>query len=419
MAVDLEIIANGHLKRELLLEYAGAPGKFDDDTVEQIWRHLDLCEDCMELYEAIREGDTVPKKVPVPPPTPADHREPENNEAIKPMSEMPSPILELETALDAATNGSPEKTEPAGRRAKEPAIEGLISGEVFESEEPMEKIETESLAESEERNSRERIRAALLKPVPLLDEESDPESDSDPADEPGDTPVPGTVVENEAPPEAVPARETDAEQPESRPDPEPPAAPSRPTRQRPSAGSAEEPLERLVRRAGDFVKKPANAVLCAVCLLVVVAAVVLSLVLFGPATKEASPVSGWAPLDVIETRTPLQEVLIRTTSGGRIPAADGTDVTLDFRGIKTLVIAVDLDFIKGKTEPHEVVVHNPEGQVVFQEAVPQIYLDDGRFFLRLIPRVFETDQTYKLELRAGGDAGESLLVAESVFDVLK
>jgi hypothetical protein len=64
-------------------------------------------------------------------------------------------------------------------------------------------------------------------------------------------------------------------------------------------------------------------------------------------------------------------------------------------------------------------VRNPEGTPVFQEPIPQLYVDDGRFFLRLVPKLFEAGQTYKLELVSELAGGDTRVIAESVFDVTK
>jgi hypothetical protein len=64
-------------------------------------------------------------------------------------------------------------------------------------------------------------------------------------------------------------------------------------------------------------------------------------------------------------------------------------------------------------------VRDPEGTLVFQEPIPQLYVDDGRFFLSLVPKLFEAGETYKLELVSQLAGGDTRVVAESVFDVTK
>ena len=163
--------------------------------------------------------------------------------------------------------------------------------------------------------------------------------------------------------------------------------------------------------------RPRNAVIGGAAILLIAGALIAALTLGGDTTP--SPVAGWESLDVIETNVPLQEVLIRKMRRGRIAAATGTDVTLHFRGVDKLVIAVDLDFIKGNSSIYEVIVRDPEGTPVFQEPIPQLYVDDGRFFLRLVPKLFEAGQTYKLELVSELANGDTRVIAESVFDVTK
>ena len=56
MSVDQRIIVNGHIAPDLLRDFALQPGGFDDDTVEDIWQHLDECQGCIADYEALRDG---------------------------------------------------------------------------------------------------------------------------------------------------------------------------------------------------------------------------------------------------------------------------------------------------------------------------------------------------------------------------
>jgi hypothetical protein len=515
MSVDQEILVNGHLAQQLLREYAECPDDFDDDAVEEIWQHLDMCEDCIEDFEAIREGRLKEKPADDPgetePPDDqtleADAFDPddlagakvetkqddgEHINGLMPVGDDPTRNgvpdeykngdknrgIETESPIDAATESAEEpsdeadtETEPvaddetapvaddvksvdetdddsrdeddeipeasddepdetpeppddepddADDSSDENVIEGLITGEVLASDEPADQLETETAVEAGERIAQEQHQktdepaeqnTAEHDPGPEPESAAEePSADVEPVEEPEDDPF-------IAP--AEPAEPPEMSKPGPRPTaPAQPATPARPAKQaRPAAAAKSEPLEDLLKKVFAALAKPRNAIICGSVIVLTAAALVYALVFAGG--KDVSPVAGWAPLDVIETRVPLQEVLIRKMRNGRIARARGTDVTLDFRGVDKLVIAVDLDFIKGKQLPYELIVRDPDGTGVFQEQIPQEYLDDGRFFLRLIPKQFELDQTYKLELISHRADGSNRVVAESVFDVLK
>ena len=56
-SIDRKRVDAGHLSTRLLKEYAEAPDAFGEDAVESIWAHLDVCDDCADLYDRIKESD--------------------------------------------------------------------------------------------------------------------------------------------------------------------------------------------------------------------------------------------------------------------------------------------------------------------------------------------------------------------------
>ena len=56
---------------------------------------------------------------------------------------------------------------------------------------------------------------------------------------------------------------------------------------------------------------------------------------------------------------------------------------------------------------------------VFREQIPPLYIEDGRFFLRLVPKQFTEDRVYTLSLNANDDSGKATTIGECVFRVLK
>lgn len=469
MSVDQKIIVDGHVSRPLLREFAKDPDGFDEDTVEAIWEHLDDCEACVEDYETIREGghpakrDTAEETPPVPESIgegaiESDAFDPEDLKSAKveeteqddshinglmPVGDDPARSglpdeyrngdrpakvkMEMESSIDAARDdeskaeeasddaGESEDGEDDNRRPvlKAPEIEGLITGEVPPLEEETDRLETESAVEAGERITQEDPKQDTA-----AEDGGEASQDSEIGEIDLDIEVPD--IDDSAPEEdgagedEVPFIDPAVEEkPARRPaHPDPAVLPKVP-----AAKKKSEPLEDTLNSALAFLVRPRNAIIFGGALLLIVAAIVTAVVITGD--KKERLIAGWEPLDVIETSVPLQEVIVRKMYRGRIPRASGPDVTLDFRGIDRLVIAVDLDFIKGKSSPHDVIVRNPAGMNVYQEPIPQLYLDDGRFFLRLVPNQFEEGQLYKLELVTYHADESILVVAESVFDVSK
>jgi hypothetical protein len=495
MSVDQKIIVDGHVSRQLLREFGEHPGEFDDDIVEEIWKHLDNCESCIEEYESIREGRLVggsatsrdpsrsnghapvdlefdaidPDKLESSPATESETVETDSDAPEPADSDTPSgdpsgefrdghrPTnirIETESLIDAACGKQSDK-EDAGQAdaedvtdeedsatAESETIEGLITGEVLPCREEADRLETESASDAGERLQKEKL------DVDTSDESGDGEDAGETEEDAAEEEPNGTAVDRVeeleeevaqvaiAEPEEDEAVESPKQAPEpdasaAEPDPIPaPVARPRPPRPKPStrpkpatrpaparAATKSEPLEDLLNKALSFFMRPRNAIIGGAAAVLIAGAIITIMSLGGNTTP--SLVAGWEPLDVIETNVPLQEVLIRRIRRGRIAAATGTDVTLHFRGVDKLVIAVDLDFIKGNSSVYEVIVRDPEGTPVFQEPIPQLYVDDGRFFLRLVPKLFGAGETYKLELVSQLAGGNTRVIAESVFDVTK
>src|SRR5262245_12414206 len=76
--------------------------------------------------------------------------------------------------------------------------------------------------------------------------------------------------------------------------------------------------------------------------LAVLGAIVL--VLVGLEIASARRVAQWAPVDVVDSRDPLQDLPIRlAASDGMVRPAQTYDAVLDLKGIDHLVVGVDLD----------------------------------------------------------------------------
>jgi hypothetical protein len=147
-------------------------------------------------------------------------------------------------------------------------------------------------------------------------------------------------------------------------------------------------------------------------LIVVGALIALSVV-------RAQRVAEWAPLDVVSSRDPLQELPIRTAGkDGVVRPANTYDAVLDMSRISHLVVGVDLDRIARDSAPHDAVLRNEDGKELFREEIAAHYFEDGRFMLRLFARRFPAG-VYWLEVEVANDSGDSRVVAASWFEVLR
>jgi hypothetical protein len=130
-------------------------------------------------------------------------------------------------------------------------------------------------------------------------------------------------------------------------------------------------------------------------------------------------VAEWAPLDVVSSRDPLQELPIRNAGrDGVVHPAHTYDAVLDLSRISSLVVGVDLDRIRREADRYDAVIRNEGGDEMFREPIAPGYFEDGRFMLRLFTRRFPAG-VYWLEIEAAGQGEESRVVAASWFEVVR
>jgi hypothetical protein len=148
-------------------------------------------------------------------------------------------------------------------------------------------------------------------------------------------------------------------------------------------------------------------------LLVVAALVILTV-------ARSHRVAQWAPLDVVSSRDPLQELPIRIAGrDGVVRPASTHDAVLDMKRISTLVVGVDLKRIQPAPGGNAVVIRNEKGEERFRGMIASQYFTDGRFMLRLFARQFPAG-VYWLEIEGMDDSGnDARVVAASWFEVLR
>ena len=446
MSTDLQIIVEGHVELGSLRQFAETPESFDDDAVEAIWQHLDVCETCMQKFEEVREGrshkpeptcESTSSSPPAKTVTPVIEPGAFNPEDLTPAKIEPQKTDGIAingwmpVGDDPTRNGVPDeylsetKRKTAGGEGDKKAAQdpsparvasdaGIVDREERGSVLPRppagtpgahtERIELETLTETS------RAAAPTKSPAGRSNPEWPREAaKARPARK--DSPARPSASDQSQPTTRGPRPER-SDNKKAQPTSSSPARPI-PGSVRPTES---EPLEELLNRFLGMLARPRNAMIAGAIVLAVVAALVGSFVLRG---GKPAPVAGWEPLSVIDSRVPLQEVIVRHSLSGRIPAIEGNDVTLDFSGVSRLVIAVDLSWLDRQADFYQAVVRDRTSATVFDERIPDLYLDDGRFFLRLVPKEFQNGQTYQLEILARNPDGSSRKIAESVFDVKK
>lgn len=152
-------------------------------------------------------------------------------------------------------------------------------------------------------------------------------------------------------------------------------------------------------------------------LLVAAGVVVVALVVAG--VMRGQRAAEWAPIDVVDSRDPLQELPIRVADEeGVVRPAATYDAVLDLSSIDELVLGVDLDFVPRGAGAYQAVLRDAEDREHFRGVIDGAYFDEGRFMLRLFSRRFDAAD-YRLEIEADDARGDMRVVAASWFQILK
>jgi hypothetical protein len=153
--------------------------------------------------------------------------------------------------------------------------------------------------------------------------------------------------------------------------------------------------------------------LAGILLLLIAALVVIGVV-------RSRRVAVWAPVSVIASREPLQELPVRVAVPGEaVEPAHTYDAVLDLSSINSIVVGVDLDYIVKGIPRYDAVIRSADGSERFRSRIKQEYFADGRFMLRLFaPRFPAGDYTLDVE---GFDEGatDGRIVASSWFQILR
>ncbi len=167
-------------------------------------------------------------------------------------------------------------------------------------------------------------------------------------------------------------------------------------------------LDSVVSRIPGGTK---NARLAAVALVVVVAVIV------GVTATRGHRVAAWAPVSVVLSHDPLQELPIRVAGkNGIVRPARTHDAILDLKSISSLVVGVNLRTLPKGAERYEAVIRNEAGQERFRSTIAPEYFKEGRFMLRLYSRRFAHGD-YRLEIEAVRGETDKRVVAVSWFQV--
>lgn len=131
-------------------------------------------------------------------------------------------------------------------------------------------------------------------------------------------------------------------------------------------------------------------------------------------------VAEWAPVSVVNSSEPLQELPVRVAQGNEpVEPAHTYDAVLDFSSIKDLVVGVDLDYVTKGLPRYDAVIRTPDGSELFRGRILDHYFQEGRFMLRLFAkRMPAGDYTLDIE---GFDPGahDGRVVASSWFQVTR
>ena len=130
--------------------------------------------------------------------------------------------------------------------------------------------------------------------------------------------------------------------------------------------------------------------------------------------NRSGPAAKFAPEDVIEDGSPLQEVSVaRTGRSGQPPHTE-----LDLTNISSLVIAVDLDHIRDRAIYFQAAIIDFAGDEVFRDDIDETSIDEGRLLLQLERRHFP-DGEYTLEIEGSDQNGIVSVLSRGTFQVTR
>ena len=132
----------------------------------------------------------------------------------------------------------------------------------------------------------------------------------------------------------------------------------------------------------------------------------------------ARTVAEFAPLSVVDSREPLQELPVRVAGGGEaIEPAHTYDAIIDLSNLDAIVVGVDLDYISKGFPRYDAVIRSSDGGERFRGRIPEDYFGEGRFMLRLFAKRFPAGD-YTLDIEGFDEgAAEGRPVATSWFQV--
>jgi hypothetical protein len=154
--------------------------------------------------------------------------------------------------------------------------------------------------------------------------------------------------------------------------------------------------------------------------LVVSIFVIMIVVLVGFGIARSRRVAEFAPVTVVDSREPLQELPIRAAQNGdAVEPAHTYDAMLDLSNLDTIVLGVDLDYVLKGLPRYDAVIRNTDGKERFRGRIKEDCFKEGRFMLRLLPRRFPAGD-YTLDIEGFDDgSAEGRIIASSWFQILR
>lgn len=151
-------------------------------------------------------------------------------------------------------------------------------------------------------------------------------------------------------------------------------------------------------------------------LVAIVAILVIVLVALG--VTRARRVAEFAPVTVIDSREPLQELPVRAAAtGAAVEPAHTYDAMLDLSNLDAIVVGVDLDYLIKGLPRYDAVIRSPDGGERFRGRIQETAFEEGRFMLRLFAKRFPAgDYTLDIEGYDNG-ATDGRIIASSWFQV--
>ena len=91
---------------------------------------------------------------------------------------------------------------------------------------------------------------------------------------------------------------------------------------------------------------------------------------------------------------------------------------VDLTRVGSLVMAIDLDRVRGRAIYYDMVLLDFIGDEIFRDEIGEEYFDEGRFLLRIKSKHFQSGE-YTIEIEGSDQSGIVSVLARGTIDITR